>query len=92
MRYIVTKQHSTKAERIVYEILKELHIDFKHRWIVAGCEVDFIVGKYAIEIDGHPQDGYKNHHLVENGYTPLHLTNEEVYQSRDKIKDLIKKL
>lgn len=40
--------------------------------------MDFILGKYAIEIDGHPQDGSKNHKLAELGYVPIHLNNDEV--------------
>lgn len=91
MRQII-KKHSTRAERIVYEILKELHIPFKHRWIVKGHEVDFIIGKYAIEIDGHEQNTKKNEWLVQEGYIPIHLSNNEIYKNRNKITNLIKKL
>ena len=84
MRRIYTK-HSTKAERKFYEILKELHIPFKHRWIVDGREIDFIIGKYAIEIDGHSQEGEKNVQLVKAGYIPIHLSNSEVYDKQKTI-------
>ena len=80
----LTKKHSTKPERIVYEVLKELHIPFKHRWLVNGYEIDFIVKNYAIEIDGHEQDGDKNHLLVEAGYIPIHFHNDEIYDNKFK--------
>lgn len=90
MRYNLTKKNSTKTERIVYEVLKELKIPFKHRWIVSGKEVDFIIGSYAIEIDGHDQDPEKNLRLVEKGYIPIHIHNSNV--SRENIIKLINKL
>lgn len=86
----ITKKHSTKPERIVYEVLKELQIPFRHRWIVQGREVDFIFNNVALEIDGHEQDGEKNRMLVEQGYTPIHLHNSEV--NKEHIKELIKEL
>ena len=84
----ITKKHSTKAERRFYEVLKELHIPFKHRWLIGGKEVDFIIGRYAIEIDGHEQNGVKNHFLAERGYIPLHFQNNEV--TRQNIINFIK--
>lgn len=78
MRYNILKKNSTRAERIVYEALKSLHIPFKHRWIINRREVDFIIGKYVLEIDGHEQDGEKNHMLAELGYVPIHLHNSEI--------------
>ncbi len=86
----IFKKHSTKAERRLYEILKELHIPFKHRWIIGGREVDFVIGKYCIEIDGHSQEGEKNVQLVKAGYIPIHLSNSELYDKK-KIITLIKK-
>lgn len=90
MRKQINKKSSTKAERIMCEILKELHIKFKHRWIINGREVDFLIGNNVIEINGHPQDGNKNHWLVELGYIPHHITNQELYNNRDSIKQKIK--
>lgn len=84
MRYNILKKCSTKPERIVYEFLKESHISFKHRWLVNGYEIDFIIGRYAIEIDGHEQDGNKNHLLVEAGYIPIHFHNDEIYNNQFK--------
>lgn len=91
MRHTVLSKHSTKPERIFYEVLKELRVPFKHRWIIDGREVDFLLwDKVAIEIDGHPQDGEKNHFLAERGYTPIHLRNVDV--SKDLIMRLIQDL
>jgi len=80
---------STKAERRFSEILKSNHIPFRSKIVVKGREVDFIIGKYAIGIDGHKQDGQKNVHLVNAGYIPIHFSNKEVDISDKK---LIKKL
>ena len=78
MRVIIKKGQSTKAERKFYEMLKANHIPFKYKAKVESREIDFIVGKYAIEIDGHLQDGSKNEMLVRNGYIPIHINNNEI--------------
>ena len=70
--------HSTKAERKFSEYLKKLHIPFQAKVKINGREVDFLIGKYAIEIDGHGQDVVKNKMLVAEGYNPIHLNNWEV--------------
>lgn len=66
---------STKAERIFAERLKKMHIPFKTKFLINNREVDFLIGKYAIDIDGHEQDEAKNVMLVGAGYTPLHVGN-----------------
>jgi len=76
MRINITKKSSTKAERRVYEVLKILKIPFKHRWLVKGLEIDFLIGDYALELDGHAQDPERNHKIKSLGLTPLHLSNE----------------
>jgi len=68
----------TKAERRFAERLKSLHIPFRTKVKINHREVDFIIGKYAIDIDGHEQDTSKNKMLVEAGYIPLHLSNNSV--------------
>lgn len=88
MRWNIEKKNSTKPERIVYEVLKELRIPFKHRWIIQGRECDFVFGKFVLEIDGHEQDGVKNHMLAELGYVPIHLNNSEI--TRKNIIKLLK--
>lgn len=88
-RYNITKKSSTKSERIVYEVLKELHIPFKHRWIIDGREVDFLIfGNVCVEIDGHDQDTEKNELLSKLGYVPVHFHNNEV--TRESITNFIK--
>ena len=86
----ILKKHSTIQERIFYEVLKELKIPFKHRWLISGREVDFLIGKHVIEINGHEQDGEKNHFLAELGYIPIHLNNSEI--TKENIIKLIKNL
>jgi len=92
MRKLINKRSSTKAERRFHEILKKNHVPFKHRVIVAGREIDFIVGKYAVEIDGHDQDNAKNKMLVEHGYTPWHITNKVLQETPQEVEDILKKL
>lgn len=75
MRVLLKKSSSTKAERIFAEILKRNHIKFQYRVKLEGREIDFVIGKYAVEIDGHDQSTEKNQWLVKKGFTPLHLTN-----------------
>jgi len=83
------KGKSTKAERKFSEILKDNHIPFQTKVIINTREIDFVVGKYAIEISGHEQDTSKNEELVKCGYIPLHFANNEV---NEKIINKIKKL
>lgn len=91
MRRNLLKSHSTKQERIVHEVLKELHIPFKHRWTIEGREVDFLLfDKICLEINGHEQDTAKNQILADQGYTPLHLHNDEV--TKETVTTLIKQL
>lgn len=72
------KRHSTKNERRFMENLKRNHIPFKYKVKIEGREIDFIIGQYAIEIDGHKQDGSKNEMLARNGYIPIHINNNEI--------------
>lgn len=93
MRVTITKRSSTKAERVFSEILKKFHIPFKHRVKVNGREIDFVIGKYAIEIDGHPQSAVRNDWLIKEGFTPLHFTNRVILTDRENVeKSLIPKL
>ena len=88
MRYQIYKKHSTYHERIVYEVLKELKISYKHRWMIGGREIDFVIGKLCLEINGHDQDVEKNNQLVKLGYIPIHLHNSEI--TKENIKSIIK--
>lgn len=91
-RHNLLKKHSTYPERIVYEILKELKLSFRHRWLVGGREIDFLIGSLAIEIDGHPQNGLKNQELLALGLTPVHISNEQIISNREELKVFIKEL
>lgn len=74
----LTKKLSTKAERRFAERLKVNHIPFRTKIKIKGREVDFIIGKYAIDIDGHEQDCDKNVMLVGEGLIPIHIDNKSV--------------
>lgn len=74
----LSKRQSTKAERKFMELLKQNHIKFLYKQKVGGREIDFIIGKYAIEIDGHKQDSSKNEMLAERGFIPIHYENNEI--------------
>lgn len=75
---------------MVYEVLKEFQIPFRHRWMIDGMEVDFVIGNYALEINGHDQNTDKNELLAKSGYTPIHMHNSEI--NRENIIKLINKL
>lgn len=76
---------STKAERQFSELLKKNHISFKTKVVIRKREIDFVIGRYAIDIDGHAQDPKKNVLLVEAGYIPIHLSNNEVQKTNVNI-------
>ena len=77
-RKYLTKKNSTRAERVFAQALTELRVPFEHRVQIQAQEVDFIFNEYAVEIDGHEQDPYKNFMLLEAGYAPLHLSNAQL--------------
>lgn len=74
----LTKGHSTKSERRFMEILKKLHIPFRTKVMIAGHEVDFVIGDVVIEVDGHAQDPFKNRVLIQAGYSPVHYNSWEI--------------
>lgn len=78
MRINLDRKHFTKSERRFGRRLQESHIPFRTKVLVSGHEIDFLIGKYAIDIDGHPQDVNKNILLANEGYTPIHIGNESV--------------
>jgi len=85
----LTKSHSTSAERKFAEYCKELHIPFRTKVKVNGREVDFVIGRFAIEIDGHPQQVSKNVEILKKGLTPVHLHNSQITPA---LKTWLKKL
>lgn len=87
------KYNSTKAERKFMELLKKLHVSYRAKDRINGREVDFIVGKYAIDINGHKQDPDKNVMLAKAGYVPIHFSNREIHiLKEDELINKIKKL
>lgn len=68
------------------EILKELHIPFRTKVRIANREVDFLLfEEYAVEINGHEQDEDRNYELIALGYVPIHFSNDEIKNNRQKI-------
>ena len=86
----LTKRHSTRAERRFAELCKKLHIPFRAKVKVMGREVDFIIGAYAIDIDGHRQDVMKNKMLILEGYTPIHFNNWDI--PNDGLEEWLKQI
>ena len=78
MRTILKINSSTRAERRFHELLKNLRIPFTSKVKIGGREVDFVIGMYAIDIDGHEQDTNKNKMLIAHGYSPIHFNNNEI--------------
>ena len=83
------KNKSTKSERRFAEILKSQHIPFRTKALIAGHEVDFIVGDYVIEIDGHDQNVEKNKLIIKAGLIPFHLNSWDI---GPHLKDWIHKI
>lgn len=93
MRVLLNKRSSTKAERIFSEILKKNHIPYDYSVIVKGKEIDFIIGKYAIEIDGHEQNSMRNAWILTLGFIPIHYTNHILKTNRSAVEeDIISKI
>lgn len=88
MRKNTPKKNFTRAERIFARELQDNHIPFKAHVKMDNMEIDFVIGKYAIEIDGHEQLSSKNERLVQLGFIPIHFTNQEVYNKDKLIKFL----
>lgn len=86
MRKNLDKKHFTKPERIFGEILKKNHILFLTKVKIEGREIDFLIGKVAIEIGNHSQDVEKNSRILENGYHLLFITNSELYDNPELVE------
>jgi len=82
----IHKCSSTKSERRFSEILKKLRVPFKHRVILFGREVDFLIGNTAIEIGDHSQDVSKNRKLLEGGYSLIFFSNRQLREEPEKVE------
>ena len=73
-------------------------IPFKFREVIEGREVDFMIGRVIVEVDGvhHRQsrakDISKNEMLVKLGYVPLHFSAKEIRDNAQTVFREIKKL
>ena len=92
----ITIKGSSKPERVVADYLIKNHISFKFREVIEGREVDFIIGRVIIEVDGvhHRQsrDQSKNEMLARLGYVPLHFSAKEIKNNAQQVFREIKKL
>ena len=82
---------STKSERRVAEILKANHIRFQYRRKIGKYEIDFLIGRMALEVDGavHRQtDAAKDTYLFSEGYVPIHVRSD-IVRSKAVAKELI---
>ena len=86
MRTLINKRNFTKSERKFIRFLQENHIPFQTKLKIKGREIDFLIGKYAVDLDCHDQDSSKNVMLVEEGFIPLHFSNREIKNNDYKIQ------
>ena len=84
-------KHSSKPERKLADMLIRNKIPFKFREVIAGKEVDFVIGRVIVEVDGRihrrkvAKDISKNEMLVGLGYIPLHFSAKEINQDIQKV-------
>lgn len=94
----ILKKHSTKPERKLADMLIRNKIPFKFREIIEGREVDFIIGRVIVEVDGNvhrrkvAKDISKNEILAGLGYIPLHFSAKEINQNLQKVFKELKHL
>ena len=72
---------STKSERRIAEVLKANHIAFRTQVRLGRYEVDFIIGRIALEVDGSVHgriNQAKDAYLFSQGYIPLHVRADVV--------------
>ena len=87
---ITSKKFFRKPERILARLLNENRIPFKTKIKIGKYEVDFLIGKLAVELDGHEQSVEKNHYIANQGYIPWHFTNKEIYENRQGVINKIR--
>ena len=83
------KLKSTKTERKFSEILKHNRIPFKFKQRIGKYEVDFLINKLIVELDGEVHRNIKTErdiYLSNQGYVPVHLRNNEVWNNSDKME------
>ena len=96
----LTKKHSSKPERILADQFIRNAVPFEFRKIISNREVDFVLGRVIVEVDGlqhntpraRARDRQKNEMLVQLGYIPLHVSTKEVRSNPQGVFREIKKL
>lgn len=72
----LSKDCSTKGERRIAEIFKRHKIKFKAKWRIGKYEVDFLIGKMIVEIDGNVHEHTntaRDIYFTSQGYLPIHI-------------------
>lgn len=93
----ILKKHSTKPERQLADVLIKNRIPFKFREIIESREIDFVIGRVVVEVDGiHHQrrrasERFKNEMLARLGYLPLHFSAKEVKNNVQQVLREIKR-
>jgi len=87
----LTRSNSTKSERRIAEVLKAHRIKFKARARIGRYEVDFLIGRVALEVDGSVHrkiNPARDTELFKQGYVPLHVRADAV-KSPEVVKEII---
>lgn len=88
MRNILLKvKNGTKSEKRISEIFKKNKIKFKYRQRIGKYEIDFVIGRVALEIDGSVHkhiDQQRDTFLFSRGYVPLHIN---AYQDLEAVEN-----
>lgn len=74
-------------ERVAYEYLQSLGVEFEHQKRVIGFYPDFVIGKTIIEIDGErwhnaEKDAIRDKKLNDEGYVVYRIKSKENIQER----------
>lgn len=94
----ITKQVSSKVERKLADALIRNGIPFEFKKTINNFEVDFLIGKLVVELDGvhHllkrklKRDADKNAMLLVAGYSIYRITAKEFRRDVNKIINRIK--
>ena len=79
-------------ERVAYEYLQSLRIEFEHQKRIEGVYPDFVIGKIIIEIDGErwhdaEKDAIRDKKLNDAGYIVYRIKSKE--NIHERIKEII---
>ena len=97
------RDHPTWAENVLWEELRLKRLDgfrFRQQHVIGKCIADFYChqAKLVIEVDGSShdnrkvQDFYRDQFMKGLGLTILRVTNEEVLNSMETVKEKIRAL